>query len=265
MTGLIVFLVAAVLLTWLVFGASYLKRKPAILPDHYRAMLHSHVAYYRGLNAAEQQRFENKISEFLSYVRIHGVQTSVDNLDRLLVASSAVIPIFGFENWRYNNLRDVLLYDGAFDRETFSASYGQRDTLGMVGTGALQQVMILSKPALRHGFMPHTNATNTGIHEFVHLLDKADGATDGIPEQLLEHPYTIPWINLMNDAIQAIRSGNSDIDPYGATSKAEFFAVAAEYFFEQPQMLQLRHPQLYDMLQQVFRQHPVTTTGNPTG
>jgi Mlc titration factor MtfA (ptsG expression regulator) len=98
----------------------------------------------------------------------------------------------------------------------------------------MQQMMILSKPALRLGFQNETDKNNTGIHEFVHLLDKADGETDGIPEQLLQKQYTIPWLNLMNDSIAEIRKGKSDINIYGATSKTEFFAVAANIFFKDP-------------------------------
>jgi Mlc titration factor MtfA (ptsG expression regulator) len=48
----------------------------------------------------------------------------------------------------------------------------------------------------------------------------------------------------------------SDINTYGATSQAEFFAVAAEYFFERPDLLQSKHPELYDLLSKVFRQQP---------
>ena len=32
-----------------------------------------------------------------------------------LVAASAVIPIFGFHDWEYHRLREVLIYPDAFD------------------------------------------------------------------------------------------------------------------------------------------------------
>jgi Mlc titration factor MtfA (ptsG expression regulator) len=43
---------------------------------------------------------------------------------------------------------------------------------------------------------------------------------------------------------------------YGATNKAEFFAVAAEYFFEQPEMFKKKHAELYHLMTQIFNQHP---------
>lgn len=98
---------------------------------------------------------------------------------------------------------------------------------------------------------------NTAIHEFVHLVDKSDGATDGIPEQLMEHQYAAPWLSLMHREMHRIKEGRSDINPYAITNEAEFLAVASEYFFEKPQEFKQKHPELYQQLSEVFRQKPV--------
>jgi len=46
------------------------------------------------------------------------------------------------------------------------------------------------------------------------------------------------------------------LDKYGATNPAEFFAVATEYFFEQPHRLKEKHPELYEELRLFYRQDP---------
>lgn len=120
--------------------------------------------------------------------------------------------------------------------------------------------MILSKPSLYQGFKDPSGTENAGIHEFVHLLDKEDGDVDGIPGALLERQYTIPWLHLMAENIDAIKAGRSDINIYGAKNKAEFFAVAAEYFFGQPELFRQKHPALYDLMTQIFHQHPIHKT-----
>lgn len=226
-----------------------------IIPADLTDLLETHVAYYRELTADRKKKFEERVRVFLSYIRIHGVNTEVEDLDRALVASSAIIPVFGFDDWRYFNLKDVLLYGDRFNAEDFAVTGEGRNTLGMVGEGPMQRIMILSKPALRQGFTNEKQKVNTGIHEFVHLLDKADGATDGIPEALLHHQYVIPWIEYMRDAISRIKSGKSDINPYGAVSQAEFFAVVSEYFFSRPDLLQANHPDLFDLLEKAFNQY----------
>lgn len=225
--------------------------KTVALSEGYKNILTEHVAFYRSLDEAGRIRFEQKIKEFLGYIRIHGVKTEITDLDKLLISSSAVIPIFGFPEWKYYNLRDILLYPGSFDEENFKTN-GKGDIMGMVGNGTMQQMMILSKPALYHGFDNTSDKENTGIHEFVHLLDKEDGDVDGLPEALLDKKYTLPWLNLIADGITDIKKGNSDINIYGVKNKSEFFAVAAEYFFEQPELFKKNHAALYHLMTEIF-------------
>lgn len=245
-------------LGWLAYNMRPSK-KPKPLPPGFdagfKAILLSQVQFYQQLNAEDRALFEKRMLHFLSQVTITGVNTNVTDEDRVFVAASAIIPIFGFPEWEYNNLNEVLLYPESFNKD-FVNEAGEKTILGMVGDGAMQQVMILSQPSLREGFTNKTDKNNTGIHEFVHLLDKTDGAVDGVPENLSDKQHLLPWIKRMHESISQIMANRSDINPYGATNEAEFFAVAAEYFFERPDLLQSKHPELYDLLQTIFRQHP---------
>ncbi len=234
------------------------KKKPTqltALPGNYKILLEQNVAFYRALNDEQKKKFEGRMAAFLSAVTIEGIRTTVDDIDKVFIAASAVIPMFGFTAWQYHNLNTVLLYPEHFN-EAFDLDGEERRVMGMVGSGSMNDKMILSKPALQKGFKNETDKNNTAIHEFVHLLDKMDGDTDGIPEVLLEKQYTIPWINQMHKEIDAIIKNRSDINPYGATSKTEFFAVASEYFFERPALFKERHPELYKLMEEIFDQTP---------
>lgn len=222
-------------------------------PPQWRTILVKEVTYYNSLSDDEKQRFEYKIHEFLLNCKVTGVKTEVDNLDRVLVASSAIIPIFHFDEWKYTNINEVLLYPSMFN-EQFETQGEDRKILGMVGSGAMEGKMILSRKALRHGFKNVSDKKNTAIHEFVHLIDKSDGTIDGIPSLLLDKQYTIPWIDLINQKIDEIYKEKSDINPYGGTNRAEFFSVISEYFFERPKLLKDKHPELYALLEKVFKQ-----------
>ncbi|PHN01027.1 M90 family metallopeptidase [Flavilitoribacter nigricans] len=249
---IIVLVLFLILLTWWMFF-----RKPKTdlgqFPPAWRDILRKKVAFYRDLTEAEQQRFERAIQQFFKDVDITGVEITLDDTDRLLVAASAVIPLFGFPGWRYHNLNEVLLYEGTFNHD-YQTEGKERDILGMVGTGAMQRMMILSRKALHAGFEQENSKKNVGIHEFVHLLDKADGATDGIPEVLIERPFAIPWLKEIHEEIREIKNNDSDINPYGATNEAEFFSVASEYFFKQPELFHKNHPELFAMMEKIFRQ-----------
>ncbi len=222
----------------------------AMQPDP--LLLDKNVLFYSKLEADGKKQFEEDILYFLQHVQITGVDVKVEDLDRLLVASAAVIPIFYFKKWKYHNLREVLLYNDAMNMQFETAGNSDRNILGMVGTGPFEGSMMISRPALRQGFNNQSDKHNTAIHEFVHLIDKSDGETDGIPELLLDKQYVLPWLNLMHEKMQQIVKGKSDIDAYAYTNKTEFLAVVAEYFFERPELLEEKHPELYKMLAGMF-------------
>jgi Mlc titration factor MtfA (ptsG expression regulator) len=226
-------------------------RLMAPISDHYRQLLNDHVQFYRQLDEEGKKKFEEKLQHFLSGIRITGVRTTVEDIDRVLIGASAIIPIYAFADWEYINLNEVLLYPETFSEE-FRQEGDHRNVEGMVGSGAMQYVMVLSQHALRQGFLNKTDKNNTAIHEFVHLVDKTDGDADGVPEVLLQHQYVLPWLDMIHKNIKEIMKNKSDINPYGATNQAEFFAVASEYFFERPDLLQSKHPELFAMLTLIF-------------
>lgn len=254
-TVLIVLIVVALLFLLLVALFSKTKKKPTIaapFPVEYRQILKEYVDFYNELDDSRKPEFESRIQQFLATTRITGVKTGVEAIDKVLVGASAIIPIFGFSDWQYLNLKDVLLYPDSFNQQ-FRQEGADRTTLGMVGEGAYQNMMILSKHELRQDFLNKTGKGNTAIHEFVHLVDKLDGAVDGVPEYLLNKKYVMPWLNLIQENIGEILKHKSDINPYGATNKAEFFAVVSEYFFQRPDLLQQKHPELYALLTKIFK------------
>lgn len=228
------------------------REKNVPFPKNFRELLVQNVQFYQNLDNPSRKRFENKIQSFLLRANVEGVNTEVTDLDKLLVASSAVIPVFYFDKWTYYNLETVLLYPGTFNKEEFLGAGYEKNTLGMVGNGPMQRIMILSKPALHNGFM-NVGRNNTGIHEFVHLLDKEDGDVDGLPEVLLRKNLNATWMDLVSKNMDAIMSGHSDINSYGASNRAEFFSVASEYFFNDPDQFKKNHSELYGMMQTIFQ------------
>lgn len=223
----------------------------ALLPDDYKILLNDYVKFYQQLDDDEKKKFEDRVQHFLTAVRITGVNAEVEDMDRVFIGAAAIIPVFAFPDWQYVNLHEVLVYPGTFNQDFDQAGWDRYIT-GMVGSGAMQHVMIISKWQLRQGFINNADAHNTAIHEFAHLIDKMDGTMDGVPEIILERRYISRWVSLMNATTQQMKNYGSDIDMYGATNHAEFFAVISEYFFERPDLLQANHPELFEMLERIF-------------
>jgi MtfA peptidase len=245
-------LVIIVLLILFVFKP---RRKEAFdLPLNYQELLNDYVLFYAMLPDAEKKKFDARFEKFLSSVRITGANAEAEDLDRILIGAAAIIPVYYIPDWEYVNLKEVLLYPGNFNTD-FEQHGTERSISGMVGTGHLQNVMILNKWELRQGFVNNKNQNNTAIHEFVHLIDKMDGTLDGVPEILLPRKYIAQWQQLLENTMQNIRRGESDINPYAATSAVECFAVISEYYFEQPEAFRSRHPELNDLLGIIYQKN----------
>jgi len=166
----------------------------------------------------------------------------------------SVILAWGFAKWHYVKVDTVVLVNRAFNQDS---QFDQEDShiTGLVGTHHLRGKMILSQPALHQGFSNDRDKRNVAIHEFAHLIDMADGEIDGLPRQISEQSFALPWLSLIEQKIESIRNNNSDIRTYGGTNNAEFFSVACEYFFERPKLLQRKHPELYKALENFYQQN----------
>jgi Mlc titration factor MtfA (ptsG expression regulator) len=238
-------------------------RIPRPFPAEWRELLQKHIHFYQNLDQKERQRYEKKIANFLKQVRITGIRIKVTDIDRLLIASSAAIPLYNFPTWKYTYLQEVLLYPASFDRN-FSMENPEEVISGMVGSGQnMDGVMIISQKSLHEGFANTTDKRNVGIHEFVHILDKQDGEIDGIPGNLNNKEFARPWFKLMHREMNRIKKGKSDISEYAATGEEEFLAVASEYFFERPKLFEEKHPDLYKVLRKIYHQDMARRLRNP--
>jgi len=219
--------------------------------------LEQHSLFYRNLKIEERQLFNERILFFLSEKKIEGIDTSLDDSTRLLVAASAIIPTFAFPYFEYPDVEEVLIYPNSFDEKFQTSRYtGVHENItGMVGNRFMNKTVILSKPDLLAGFDGTKNKNNVGVHEFVHLIDKIDGAVDGVPEFLLDNAYVLPWLQAIKEEMLKIERGRSDINPYALTNNAEFLAVVSEYFFNSPHEFHQKHPELYQYMVSIFHQN----------
>ena len=97
------------------------------------------------------------------------------------------------------------------------------------------------------------------VHEMAHKLDALDGAMDGTP--LLPRAWQREWADDFQrdyDAFCArVDAGRrTRIDPYAGESPEEFFAVASEYHFSAPQLLQAELPRVAQHLRRFYGASP---------
>jgi MtfA peptidase len=221
-------------------------------PASWEQVLQSHVAFFRALPEHEKERLRQIVKVFLDEVQITGIRTEVDDTVRVLIAASAAIPIFGFQDWEYHRLGEVLVYPDSFGEKYQTTGNPGENTLGMVGLKHLSGVMILSKPSLLEGFDNPSSKDNVGVHEFVHLVENEEaehGLPPEVPWQAVKH-----WVQYVAQELSHPPKNHAYINSYAYTNEHEFLAVLAEYFFKSPDLLQRKDPQLYAMLREMFHQ-----------
>jgi Mlc titration factor MtfA (ptsG expression regulator) len=107
---------------------------------------------------------------------------------------------------------------------------------------------------------------NVVAHEFAHKLDMLDGEPTGTPPLhagMRVAEWRAAFDAAYEDLIEQLERGEEPwIDPYAAEDPAEFFAVAAELFFDVPEQLAAEYPEVYAQLAAFFRQDPRPARGS---
>ena len=82
-----------ILLILFVFRISRTKSSSQ-LPENYSELLTEYVKFYRQLDEKGKEMFDKRADHFLSAVKITGVNAVVEDVDRLLIAAGAIIPVY---------------------------------------------------------------------------------------------------------------------------------------------------------------------------
>jgi hypothetical protein len=251
---------------WVRTRRERLARRP--FPQPWRRLLRRRVPLVAGLPAPLQLRLKGLMQVFLAEKPIIGCRgLRVTDEMRVTIAALACLPLLGAARGVYPELRQVLLYPGAFvvDRpvnEPGGVVADQRRVLA--GESWSQGQVLLAWDEVARGAATPGDGHNVVIHEFAHQLDQAGGRANGAPALPTTAAYR-RWSTVMQNEFDALRwrlaSGEATlIDAYAATDPAEFFAVISELFFERPVELAAGHPALYAELSSYYRLNPAAWT-----
>ncbi len=276
----ILFVFGALLVAWfageprrVAWRRRRLRRAP--FPAAWRAILRARVPAFRRLPADLQLQLKKHIQVFLAEKRFVGCAgVEVTDEMRVTIAAQACLLLLNRRSDYFARLTEVLVYPGAFAaRRTQADAAGvlheRRDV--MSGESWVQGQVVLSWDDVLQGAADPDDGRNVVIHEFAHQLDQEKGEATGAPQMSARRQAR--WTAVMGEAFARLRGGLVQpslgafdglppapplIDPYAATSPAEFFAVVSEAFFERPQSLSAGEPALYRALAGYYRVDPLT-------
>ena len=241
-----------------------LRRQP--FPAVWRDILKRRVPYFRRLPADLQIQLKKHMQVFLAEKPFIGCDGLVvtDEM-RVTIAAQACLLLLNRRTDYYANLRQILVYPGAFivDRvHADSAGVLQDRRHFLSGESWSQGQVILSWEDVVDGAAVIDDGRNVVIHEFAHQLDQQTGRANGAPI-LARRGHYQRWSQVLGEEFAKLQAQASNHQPslinhYGATDPAEFFAVSSEVFFEQPHLMAVEHPALYHELSAFYRVNPLS-------
>jgi len=236
----------------------------AVLPEEAWRAAVSALPLLRGLSEEEMERLRELATLFLNEKQLVAAGGfSLDDDTRIKIAAQACLPILNLGLDSYAGWASVIVYPGEFVPEhEFMDEAGVVHVVrdAMLGESWERGPVVLSgADAVRGG---GHDGVNVVIHEFAHKLDMLNGAMNGFPplhREMSSERWAQAFTAAFADFCARAESGmETALDPYGAESPAEFFAVTSEAFFETPQTLKQEYPDLYRQLAAFYRQDPAT-------
>ena len=236
------------------FMRLYFRYRPSKLTRKQRQVMTTYATYYQRLDAASQNDFERIVADFVNGKEWRGSDIEVVDEMKVMIASCAAQLLHGFPEVRLRHFTFITVTAGPY----------RSDRNGQLHLGEVRPgpgMIIISWSDFVKGYANPRNAYNVGLHEFAHALwfenaieNGEDHFLDGL---LLQH-----WNALALAEIAKIKEGQAHFfRKYAGSNSAEFFAVAVEYFFEQPKEFQSALPELYGTLSSLLRQNPSVNLG----
>lgn len=245
-----------------VFSSSRSRALERPFPEAWGEILERNVPLCRRLTAAQRQRLEKLVQAFVVDIPFEGCGgLEIDDEIRVTIAGQACLLVLASNRSSFPLLRSILVYPSTYEApERGPGGDFEGDVQARLGESWGQGYVVLAWDAVLHGAAEMSDGHNVVLHEFAHQIDQEDGVADGIP--VLDRPLRYGnWARILDrdfDVFEGrlLRGENPVLDAYGATNKAEFFAVATETFFEKPHALKERYPELYEMLRELYGLDP---------
>lgn len=245
--------------------------RSAPFPPERRRVLETHCPFFERLPETDRIELEGHVQVFLAEKIFEGCGgLELNDEIRVCIAAYACLLLLHRDTDYYPSLRTVLVYPSTFVVPTMrhvGSGVMEEGHRVLAGESWQEGAVVLAWDEICKAIQSPGSGYNVVLHEFAHQLDYEDGQTDGAP--VLGHGESwkeqkrryADWSRVMHAEFERLRTrvqrGEVTVlRDYGATSPAEFFAVATECFFTKPQELQQNHPELYEQMKWYYQQDP---------
>jgi hypothetical protein len=239
------------------------RRRRRDLPSRWADLVAGSLGEWPHLDEPERIRLGELIDGLLADKGWEAAQgsTLTDEMCTVIAAQAALL-VLGLGLDAYRNVRAIIVHPttvvSSTPRPGPVPGVVTDEPIGLLGVTHQQRgPVVVAWDAVWNDARHPGTGRNVVIHEFAHKLDMLDGLVDGTPPVPGREAYD-RWVRVCTAEYQQLRSVGRDplLRDYGAESPGEFFAVAAEVFFDQPQSMRDLKPDLYGVFVNYFRQDP---------
>ncbi|MBI9061686.1 MAG: zinc-dependent peptidase [Marinilabiliaceae bacterium] len=227
------------------------KKQPVKPPNWKMAaqLLGEEFHYFQQLPASLKNDFILRTLQFMRQIKwISPENKTIDKRKKILISASAVQLTFGLPRVHFGFFKKIIVFDDIYyNKLTKHYHKGEVNQHGSI---------LLSWKYFELGYANPTDRINLGLHEMAHALDLAIFLSQGRKyylRRLMEHFQKTAFsefLKLKNAQSDAFRA-------YGGTNIREFFSVAVEHFFEDPQHFSQTLPELYLEMCRLLNQDPI--------
>lgn len=221
----------------------------ATLPSRQRAVLQKYFTFYTRLAPRQRRRFEHLVTSFMTEKHWQGVGMEVAEEMQVMISASAAQLMFGLPDLTLQHFDHIVVYKNAYKHQR-SGRMHQGEVNPRAG------IIRLSWAHYLEGYAKPWDAHNVALHEMAHAL----WFEDIIPnddDDFFDREALLRWKSRAAEEMDRVRERKAPLfRSYAGTNEEEFFAVAVEYFFEQPAQFLEQQPELYGLLRELLLQDP---------
>jgi Mlc titration factor MtfA (ptsG expression regulator) len=219
------------------------------LSSAHKAILAKYAIHYQRLDEAGKQRMERITAAFLREKEWVGAGITVKEEMKVMISACAAQLLMGHPDILLEHFERIVVY-----ADTYHSHKTGRMHQGEVRPKA--GIIIISWDDFVHGYAHSRDAHNVGLHELAHALWFED-MIENSEHNFLDRMLLAQWNRMATEHVARIKRQEPHyFRDYAGTNQAEFFAVAVEYFFEQPKEFKLAEPELYGTLARLLKQDP---------
>ncbi len=229
-------------------------KKPLIVFSHIfnkkisetdKIILKNNSPFYRKLKPKYKVYFEHRVATFIDNIQFSTRDISLNSEMKLSIAAVYIQLTFGMKNYLNQLIQQIIIYPNIY-LSTHTNEYHKGEFNPKLKT------IVFSWADFKEGIDVKNDNLNLGLHEFTHALHFATLKSDKSAHVLFNESLRNLFLSFSNETLRQDLLNSGFLRDYAFENQYEFVAVLLEHFFESPEELKQKFPEVYLKVKQMI-------------